>query len=187
MVKNGASADVILAECNGQAWLVLGEQHIDDLLNNTLSAHVSIDIIACESKSAVDALWRRHGGGDNTAMMWMIHPAILRRARGQSQGLPGEVIVAFAAWSAALDDAAQTALRTAADLALNRPEAALALVRHVPQDAPPMAAQMADLRSGLVEAHLAGMGVAAERLLRETMTVASPELADRITLVLRLT
>ncbi len=31
-------ADIVLAECRGQAWLVSGEQYIDHLLANTLAA-----------------------------------------------------------------------------------------------------------------------------------------------------
>lgn len=188
------AADVILGECNGQAWLVRGEQHIDDLLGNTLPVHVSIEVIACESKSAIDAMWRGFGGGaDDMDMMWMIHPAIANRARGQArlQGRgqpPGDVAdmtVGFAAWSAALDDAAMESLRTMAEAALQRPDARLVLLRHVAADGPAMAAEMANLRTGLIEAQLGALGVAAGQIMRETGPTLQSGDTDRIVLSVR--
>ena len=182
-----ATADIVLAECNGTAWLVRGEQHIDDLLGNTLSRHVSIEIIACESKSAVDSLWHGFGGGldeDGDEQMWLIHPAIVNRARRGVAAGRGEATVVFAAWSAALDDAAQSALTIAVDAAAARPDAVLAVIRHVPDAAPPMAGEMANLRAGLLEAQLAALGVAPSRMLRETVA-GTPETADHIILMVR--
>ena len=55
-------ADIVLAECRGQAWLVSGEQYIDHLLANTLPPHVSIELVPCEfeigSRRAVGAALR---------------------------------------------------------------------------------------------------------------------------------
>ena len=167
-------ADVVLAECSGQAWLVRGEQHIDDLLGNTMEADVSIEVVPCESKLAVDALWRQWNDGD-PSMMWLIHPAIVNRVRGQ----PGEIAVVFAEWSASLDDAAQRALqRAAAAAAAAKPGEALVLVRHVAAEAPPMALDMANLRCGLLEVRLSALGVA--RIERETRAAERPGEAERI-------
>ena len=55
-------ADITLAEFHGRVWLVGGEPYIDDLLANTLAADVSIEIIPCEQKSQVNALWEQHCG-----------------------------------------------------------------------------------------------------------------------------
>jgi hypothetical protein len=171
-------SDIVLAECSGQAWLVRGEQHIDDLLGNTLTADINIEIILCESKSAVDSLWRRWNDDDPSAM-WLIHPAIVNRARGQA----GEIAVVFAEWSASLDDAAHRAMQAAAAAAGAKPTAALVLVRHVAELAPPMALQMADLRCALLEARLAELGVA--RMERETRVAERAHDAERIRLDVR--
>jgi hypothetical protein len=180
-----ANADVILAEFGGQGWLVRGEEHIDDLLNNTLPPDVTIAVIACESKSMVDSLWQYHGGGDNLSDMWLIHPGIVNRARGQAQAAAGEVTIGFAAWSAAIDEAAQRGLHTAATLLTGSPPgASIVIIRHVAEAAPAMATDMANLRSGLIEAQFATMGIDASRLSRETRPGAAED-ADRILLLLR--
>jgi hypothetical protein len=177
--------DVILAECGGQAWLVRGEQHIDHLLANTLDAHISVEIIACESKSEVNVLWRKYDGGDDPdeGMMWLIHPAIANRVRKK----PSESAVLFAAWSASLDEAATAAVRTAAEAATQQPDCALALVRYIAPDGPAMAMDLANLRSGLLEAQLASLGVAASRMLRDTRDATQPGQDDRIDLLIRAT
>jgi hypothetical protein len=170
--------DIVLAECSGQAWLVRGEQHIDDLLGNTLAANINIEIILCESKSAVDSLWRRWNDDDSSAM-WLIHPAIVNRARRQS----GDIAVVFAEWSALLDDAAHQAIQAAAVAVGAKPTAALVLVRHVAAEAPPMATEMADLRCRLLEAQLAELGV--NCIERETRMAERPDDAERIRLEVR--
>ena len=148
-------ADIVLAECAGQAWLVRGEQYIDDLLTNTMDPQLTTEVITCESKSGVDDLWRLWNDSE-PHNAWMIHPNIVNRVRAQS----GELAVTFAAWSAAMDEMAQRAVQYAADLVNAKPGATLALVRLVPDDAAPMAAQMAELRCSLLEAQLTSLGVA---------------------------
>ena len=175
-------ADVVLAECGGQAWLVGGEQYIDDLLANTLSPDVSIEVVACESKLAVNALWRANGGED-VASMWLIHPAIVSRAKGVVVGgVPG---LQFAAWSASLDKLAEAVLQTAADALARDAALVLVLVRHAKAEAPAMEAELGSLRCGLVEAGLGGLGVAAGRISREVRGVDGPGQADRIDVVVR--
>ena len=129
IVADVVMADIVLGECSGQAWLVRGEQHIDHLLANTLATDVSIKIVACESKSAVDALFRA-AGGDDPAMMWLIHPAVVNRERGQG----GVMEVRFLPWSAQIDAAASSTLQAAAALAARHEQAAVRLVRHLPAD-----------------------------------------------------
>lgn len=170
--------DVVLAECSGQAWLVRGEQHIDGLLGNTMEADVSIEIVSCESKLAVNTLWRQWNDTD-PSMMWLIHPAIVNRVRGQA----AEMEIVFAEWSASLDDAAQRVLQMAAAAAAAKPEAALVLVLHIMDEAPPMARELANLRCGLLETRLSALGVA--RTKRETRMAERPEAAERVLMELR--
>ena len=189
MARTG-TADVVLGEYSGAAWLVRGEQHIDDLLGNTLSDHVSIEIIACESKSEVEDIWRFHGGGaDEFDQMWMIHPAIVERTRGFITGVtggpPGVLAVSFGGWSAALDDAGLEVIRHVAEAAREKPEAVLVLARYVVPGGAPLLADLANLRSGRVEAALQALGIDAERMLRQTRPPAAADDADRIVLTVR--
>ncbi len=175
-------ADIVLADCGGQGWLILGEPHIDDLLGNTLPEHVSIEVVACESKLDMHALWVRHGGDpDDVQSIWMIHPAILNRVRGK----PRDTAIRFAAWSASLDEAALETSQAFADAAAQQPEARLVLTRYIAPDGPAMALELANLRTGLLEMRLATLGVAAERVVREIRPPETPDQADQIALELR--
>ncbi len=174
-------ADILLAECSGQGWLVRGDQYIDDLLANTLRPHVTVEVVACESKSAIDQLRLALAGPEDTEeVMWLIHPAIVRRARGQW----GEMSVDFPDWSAALGADAMASLQMVADIALNKPDKALLLVCYAVAGASPMAAALTDLRYGLAQSELVSLGVAALRITRETRDATLPEQANRIDLVL---
>ena len=177
-------ADVVIAECGGSAWLIHGEQHIDNLLANTLTKDITIQVITCESKSAVDALWFAWNEAD-VSEQWLIHPAIVRRARGQAEGAAGQVAIQFTAWSAALDGAAAQAVAAMAARLADRPAAMLVLVRHVAADAPAVALDIANLRSALLEARLAELGIAAGRTRRETVEVAGAGQGDVIILACR--
>lgn len=174
-------ADIVLAEFGGNGWLVRGEKYIDDLLANTLPAHVSIEVVTCASKSAAYALWCGYEGGDDPSDMWLIHPAIVRRARGQAPPMS----VVFDPWSMALDDRATTTLEVVAAELERRPDRMLALVRYTASAAPEFAADLANLRTGLLEARLHAAGVAPTRLSRETRPATADAQADRIDLVLR--
>lgn len=175
-------ADILVADCGGQGWLVRGEQYIDDFLANTLPAHVTATVVTCESKTALAELRRTYAGPDDTEdVMWMIHPAIMNRVRGQG----GEYTIAFAEWSASLSESALAAVQAVHDAALQQPGYVLALVRYLPQDAPAMTTAMADLRCGLLEAQLAALGMPAGRIIRESRDPATPDHANRIDLLLR--
>ena len=172
-------ADVILAEYSSQAWLVRGEQHMDELLAGLLPPHVSIEVVTCESKLAVNAMYFENGGED-LSEMWLIHPGIVRRSRGLADSL----MVLFTEWSAALDERATEVLKAAATMAERKP-GKLTLVRHLAADAPAMATGLADLRSSLIEGRLVAMGIDPERLMRDTVSSGDAEQADRIGLVIR--
>lgn len=179
-------ADIVLAECHGQAWLVSGEQYIDHLLANTLPAHVSIELVACESKSDVDALWVQHCGPpqDYTAP-WLIHPGVMNRVRRGKV----EHAVFFAQWSAKVDDDARAVIRAAATWANENPDRGVLLVRYVAPTSPAAMLELANLRAGLIEAELVALNVRAGRITRETRDVATvPGMAEesqRVDIVLK--
>ncbi len=179
-------ADIVLAECNGQAWLVSGEQYIDHLLANTLPPDVSIELVPCESKSDVDALWVQHcGPPQDYSAPWLIHPGVTNRVR---RGRSGHAVF-FAQWSALLDDDARSVLRSAAAWAGENPNSSVLLVRYVGPLGPKAVSDLADLRASLIELALVELKVAAARIERETRDVATvPGMAEesqRVDIVLK--
>ena len=163
-------ADIVLAECRGQAWLVSGEQYIDHLLANTLPPEVSIELVACESKSEVDALWVQHcGPPSDYSAPWLIHPGVTNRVRRKD----GNHAVYFAQWSAMLDDDARTTIKSAAGWAEQNPDRPIAIIRFHKPDAPQSIVDLANLRATLIEAELATLGVGAGRIVRETRDIAT--------------
>src|SRR5271155_5646864 len=153
-------ADITLAEFGGNVWLVGGEVHIDDFLANTLSPDVTIELIPCETKSQVHALWEQHCGppqfqGDP----WLIHPAIVNRIRRSAAGYS----VYFAQWSAQLDDQAMSVIQAAAR-AVQGSSTKLVLTEYVDNTAPAFAADLAKVRLGLIEQVLLSERVAPRQL-----------------------
>ena len=153
-------ADVTLAEYNDNVWLVGGEPHIDDLLANTLPAHVTIEVLTCETKSQVHALWVQLCGepafpGDP----WLIHPAIVNRIRRVNSGYA----VYFAQWSAQLDDQAESIITAAARHA-HGGTGKVTLVEFIDDSSPAFAADLARVRLGMIEHILLREGVEKERL-----------------------
>ena len=165
-------ADIILAEHDGRVWLVVGEQHIDDLLANSLPASISIDFVQCESHSHANDMWehnRRRTGGASTA--WLIHPAIVSRIRRRVGGFS----VSFGPWSALLDDTARDVVRAAADQAARKADANVVLTSYIVPDGPQLATDLAILRSSLIEAELSALGVCASRITRARRDATSVE------------
>jgi hypothetical protein len=160
---------IILAEHQGRTWLVRGERYIDDLLANTLPSNVSIEIVACESESHVDEIWRLHGAEPAGANLpWMIHPGILARIRREA---PGHSIY-FPEWSALLDKEAQRVIASAATWAQQFAEADIVLVRYPDGDEPRPLRDLANLRYGLIESALEELGIAPARVVRTTRDTA---------------
>lgn len=162
-------ADITLAEFNGRVWLVGGETYIDDLLANTLSKDVSIELVACETKSAVNDLWVQNCGKASTGGdPWMINPAIVNRIRRSSPDYP----VFFAQWSILLDQDALTVIASAAAWAVDNPAAAVLVAEYLDPAGPRAIADLSRLRAGLVEDKLAEGGVARDRIERVLRAVA---------------
>jgi hypothetical protein len=164
-------ADITLAECDGNTWVVGGEQHIDDLLANTLPADVTIELIACDSKSDVMALWVQNCGplpegiyGDP----WVIHPTIAQRIRRASP----DYAVFFAQWSAMLDADALAVIHAAALRAAEHPAAPVVLAQYLDEAGPTSVADLQRLRLSLVEERLETQGVDRARMQRMTRSVA---------------
>jgi len=179
-------ADIVLAECRGQAWLVSGEQYIDHLLANTLPPHVSIELVACESKSEVDALWVQHcGPPEQFTAPWLIHPGVTNRVR---QGTGGHAVF-FAQWSAMMDDDAKSVVRAAASWARENPDRVVMIVRYVGPNSPQAMVDLANLRASLVEAELVALAIDGGRIQRETRDIATvpgmSEESQRIDIVLK--
>ena len=180
-------ADIILAECNGQAWLVGGEQYIDDLLANTLSKDVSREVVTCQSNQDVNELWAQNNRqASGAGVPWMIHPAIFARVRRASAV---DRSVFFGQWSAKLDDDALMTIRSAAGWAAQQEGYEVVLVRYVAVGAETGLAALADLRAGLVASQLEKQGIPKERIGREWRDVTSvpgmPEESQRIDIVLK--
>jgi hypothetical protein len=169
-------ADIVLAEHQGQAWLVGGEGHIDDLLAGTLNSNLTIEFVFCESRSDIITLWVQYCGQPTTSgMPWMIHPAIASRLRGKSVGHR----VFFTPWSAMLDEDAKAVIGVAAARAAAAGGASVVLTRYLDAGGLPVVADLADLRSSLIEAWLVGLGVEPGRIVRDTRAVGPGTAAER--------
>lgn len=163
-------AEIVLAEYGGQAWLVSGEQHIDDLLANTLPPDVTIELVACESKAEVNVLWAQNSGPlAEFGAPWMIHPKIADRVR---RGPIGRSVF-FAQWSAMLDEDARAVVRAAATWAAANEGSGVVLTRFVSPGGAPALVSLAALRADLITTELVALGIAEDRIGRETRTVAT--------------
>ena len=161
-------ADITLAEFHGRVWLVGGEPYIDDLLANTLAKDITIELVPCERKSDVHALWVQHCGEPSTpGDPWMIHPAIVARIRRGSSTHS----VFFAEWSAKLDQDAHTVIASVAAWALENLPAPLVLVEFLDPDGPKAIADLSRLRAQLIEDRLVEIGVARARIGRASRGV----------------
>jgi outer membrane protein OmpA-like peptidoglycan-associated protein len=156
-------ADITLAEFNGRVFLVGGEAYLDDLLANTLSPQVSIELVQCERQSAVHELWVQHCGDPQSAgLPWVIHPAIANRIRRRSP----DYAVFFAQWSAMLDTDALAVINAAAAWAEANPAAPVLIAEYLDAAGPPAIAALSGLRAQLIEDRLAECGLDRTRITR---------------------
>lgn len=163
-------ADVTLAECNGNVWLVGGENHLMDLLGNTMPDDVNIELVACERKSDVTDLWHQLCGvPEGGREPWVINPAIVERIR---RSAPGQAIY-FAQWSAALDADALTVIASAAAWALAHPAAPVVIVEYCEEAASASLRTLYDLRVAVIRERLLADGVPSERIGRESGRLAA--------------
>jgi hypothetical protein len=162
-------ADITIAEFDGRGWLVAGEEYIDDFLANTLEDGITIECISCDSIAAVRALWIQNCGvPEHSTDPWIVHPAIVNRARRR---LP-EHAVFFAQWSAALDQDACAVIRGAAVAAMLSPAQPVQVVEYIDPEGPRSMAELSHVRAMLIEEALVTEGVAASRIGRVQRKVA---------------
>jgi hypothetical protein len=179
-------ADITLAELNGAVWLIDGERFIDDLLANTLPDDISIEMVACESQEAVQALWEQHcGAPEPGSLPWAINPALINRIRNRSP----DFAVFFAQWSALLDDDAMTVVNAAASWAHDNPEMPVQLAEFIDPAGPASIADLARLRATLIEEALIKSGIDHARIGRVRRDVAEipgmPQESQRIDIIVR--
>ncbi len=156
-------ADITLAEFNGRVWLVGGEAHLQDLLANTLSPDISIELVQCERASDIHHLWVQNCGEPETAgMPWQIHPNIVTRIRRRSP----DYAVFFAQWSVLLDQEALTVINAGAAWAKENPEARVVLAEYLDPDGPQSIVDLSRLRMQLIEDRLAEAGITRARMDR---------------------
>lgn len=178
----GALAELVLAECHGQVWLVNGDNHIDDVLNGRLPEGVSIEYITLPDRAAVIDMWMRLSPeADEGGMPWMINPALLGRLRGAFN--PGVRSVGFAAWSVLLDGAATATLTDAATWLAADGSRRLRLRQFALEAAEPGKADLQRLRGQLVLGALTRAGAAPERMTEETMPTESAEDCERMDVI----
>jgi hypothetical protein len=157
-------ADITLAEYNGSVWLVGGVAYLDDLLINALPADITIELVTCERKGDVHAMWRELSGEPAFAGdPWIIHPAIVRRIRGT----PPSFAVMFAAWTVMPDTDGLRVIAQAAATAAASPATSIVLASHVNFDAAAAVVELSSLRLRMIEDALEQAAVPRARILRE--------------------
>jgi hypothetical protein len=157
-------ADITLAEYNGSVWLVGGVAYLDDLLINALPAGISIELVTCERKGDVHAMWRRLSGEPAFAGdPWIIHPAIVRRIRGT----PPSFAVVFAPWTVMPDADGMRVIAQAAATATADPDSSMVLAAYVEPDATAAAVELSSLRLRMIEDALERAAVPRARIVRE--------------------
>ena len=157
-------ADVTLAECNGNIWLVGGEQHVGALLFNDLPPEVTVEIIQLDSPQQVRKLWLQNCGEPlSPSDPMLINPKIADRVRRTSP----QRTVFFSQWSAMMDDEAVSVIRSAADWLLGTPALQARLVEYVDPQGVPGVAELSRLRLTLVREKLVGFGIERARLKDE--------------------
>jgi hypothetical protein len=172
---------IVLADYQGQAWLVCGERYIDELLANTLPGDISIEFIACGSHADVNELWLQNRDEPAPSCApWVINPAIVNRVRYGPSGHS----VYFTPWSALLDDAAKSVIRAAAVRAARCFASNVTLASHAEPETPRMIGGLAELRCGMIESELTALGIAPSRIVRANGTITGVQAGLRIDIVI---
>ena len=176
-------ADVVLAECDGQVWLVAGEEHIDALLIDKLAPGVTVELVTCDTRAAVYAMWQQMSSDPAAgAQPWTLNPLITRRILGGLGLAPG--VVRFTPWSAMLDEtSAQTMAGAVAWLAAN-PGGTVVLRQFEAAEPGPGQADLQRLRGQLALAALVRAGAEAVRLTEDRAAAEAEAQMDEMHIVL---
>ncbi len=168
-------ADITLAECGGQVWLVGGVEYMSDLLANSLAANISMEIVQCESTQDVMRLWEQNNPDGDGSSAWQIHPAIVSRIKRASP----DFAVYFTQWSALLDADALAVVNAAAAQARGQADVPVQIATYLPPAPARNLASLARLRAQMIEDALIEAGIDAARFLRETRETGSvPGMGD---------
>ena len=157
-------AEIILAEHLGNAWLVGGEEYIDDFLINRLPPDVSIRIVTCQSDSEFQTLWNENGGAVPGRRPWSINPQVMDRVRG----FQPDMTIAFGPWSALLDDKAKAVIAAAAAEAAKTPATKVILSTADMTEQAAAMVSLTTLRLTLIDAEFNTNGFDESRLVHAT-------------------
>ena len=178
-------ADITLAECGGQVWLVGGVEYLTDLLANTLPPNISTEIVQCESAQDVMRMWEQNNPDGDGSSAWQIHPAIVTRIKSASP----DFALYFTQWSALLDADAMAVVNAVAMRARTLAEVPVRVATYLPPNPARNLASLARLRAQMIEDALVEAGIDAARFLRETRaTSAIPgmgEESQRVDVIVR--
>lgn len=173
---------VVLAETDGQFWLVQGDEHMSALVMNALPDDVTVEIIECGTVAEVLAAWHERSAAAAPGMLpWAINPGIVARIRVPLDRAPRAV--RFGTWSAMLDDAAQADLAAAATWLANNPGGRVVLRQFVLPGAAAGQDDLQRLRGQLALAVVLRNGGAAEAVTQESRAGAADADADRMEIV----
>ncbi len=175
---------ITLANCDGQLWVVGGEEHLDDLLFNQLPPGVTVEVVPCAGGPALHALWAALTPDRSGTEMapWALNPAITRRLLGQLGLASG--LLRFPPWSAMLDDVARGEIVAVAAWAARNPQGRLVLQQFAATPAVPGMADLQKVRAQLVAAALAEAGVTPDRIGGETTAAAEAADSERLRIVM---
>lgn len=169
--------EVVLAECNGNCFMIGPMSHFHPLLLNTLGPEDKVTLHQLDSVAEVYELWHRlFGPHQEGEQPHFVHPAILGRIRRQA----GPMWVGFTAMSALVEGEAKELVALAGMRAQENPEVPLTLFAEadVP-GASPLAAMMTLMRLQVIEDELVASGVDRGRIRRERRTAEAAAEAGR--------
>ena len=180
-----ALAVVMLAESDGQVWVIEGDEHLGALLVNELPDGVTVEIMACVTRAAVFALWReRSAEATDGAQPWLINPIIADRIR-RSLGVLARAVI-FTPWSAMLDAAATAELMDAASWLAANPAGRLVLRQFASMEPMPGLADLQRLRCQLALGALGRAGADLARMGEDMAVAAANADADRLVIMTEL-
>ena len=177
--------DVTLAECEGQVWLVGGEEHLDALLIGRLAPELTVGLRHCATRAELFALWQELSptdtegapGSTGAAQPWVINPLITARILGTLGLATGRV--RFTPWSAAIDEAGQQAVSAAASWLAANPGGRVLLRQEAATEAGQ--GELLRLRAQLVLAALVRAGADPARMGEDGETTPEAEVLHLVT------
>ncbi len=173
---------VLLAEADGQLWVVLGDEHLGALLVNELPPEIPVELVRCATRADAFAMWHdRSPDAWEGGHPWLINPIIADRIL-RSFGQVARML-SFSQWSAMPDAGAEAELADAASWLAANPGGRLVLRQFAPDEPVPGQADLQRLRAQLVRAALGRKGADAARMADETARAATDADVERLEIV----